>query len=184
MYQHFLFLDFDGVLHLDADTHDDPFNQLDNFCAALRRGDPRQRIGIVISSAWRYTETLDELRGHFPQGIQNRILDMTPDLNDYYRDPAGSRQREIEHWMQANAPQGHWLAIDDRANYFDAGCANLFHVPDWAPPMKPDLQEPFSIMRAVEQYELSEPLRSAQATQNYIALMQQFQRRLIDFLLL
>lgn len=184
MYQYFLFLDFDGVLHLEADTFYDPFNQLVNFCAALRRGDPQQQVGIVISSAWRHTETLDELRAHFPPDIQQRILDVTPDLNDYQGVPTGLRQREIEHWMQAHAPFGHWLAIDDRAYYFDTKCPNLFHMPDWAPQEEIDLREPFSIMQAIALQEMTAPQRDAQATLNYLALMQQFEERLSALLAL
>lgn len=184
MHKHFLFLDFDGVLHLEADTYVDPFNQLVSFCAALRRADPLQQLGIVISSAWRNMETLHELRSHFPPDMQRRILDVTPNFRKHHPALAGLRQREIEHWMRMHAPGGHWLAIDDRANYFDSGCANLFWMPDWAAPVEIDLSEPTSILQAIEQQELSAPQREAQATQNYIELMQQFEERLVSFLAL
>lgn len=184
MYKHFLFLDFDGVLHLDADTYVDPFNQLVSFCAALRRADPRQQIGIVISSAWRNMETLQELRSHFPPDIQRRILDVTPSFRKYHRTMTGIRQREIEHWMRTHAPQGHWLAIDDRANYFDTACKHLFFMPDWSAQVELNLAEPLSFVRAIEQQEMSAPQRDAQATRNYIELMQQFEKRLVAFLAL
>lgn len=184
MHQHFLFLDFDGVLHLEADTYIDPFNQLVSFCAALRRGDPNQQIGIVISSAWRNMETLHELRSHFPPDIQRRILGVTPNFKKHHPALTGVRQREIEHWMQAHAPQGRWLAIDDRANYFDNACPHLFWMPDWAALVEMDLSEPSSVLQALEQQVLSTSQRDAQATQNYIELMQQFEARLVAFLAL
>jgi hypothetical protein len=39
------------------------------------------------------------------------------------------RQREVGMWMHAHAPQGRWLAIDDRAAYFHKDTPNLFLVP-------------------------------------------------------
>ena len=34
-------------------------------------------------------------------------------------------------WMQAHAPHGRWLVIDDRAAYFHKDTPQLFLVPKW-----------------------------------------------------
>ena len=124
-----LFIDFDGVLHLNEDRFDNPFGFMENFCEVVRDVDDRNALSIVISSSWRNTHSLDEMVIHFPMDVALRIIGTTPDLADGDIHMPGTRQREIEAWMAANAPHAPWLAVDDRANGFDLGCSNLFHVP-------------------------------------------------------
>jgi HAD domain in Swiss Army Knife RNA repair proteins len=129
----FLFLDFDGVLHLDSDRFDRPFKLIDHFCAAVRDADHRHEVAIVIASSWRLTHSLDEMVARFPMDIALRIVGVTPDLATADGRMAGLRQREVEAWMADNAPGKQWLAVDDRADNFDPGCPGLFAIP-WADP--------------------------------------------------
>jgi hypothetical protein len=181
MRNHFLFLDFDGVLHSDFDEHEHPFSQVNNFSNALRRADPKQKIDIVISSMWRLSENLDQLRAHFPIDIQERIIGVTPDLNDFERSPNGSRQREIEHWMQEHAPHGHWLAIDDRANYFDPACENLYLVPQFQPDIELDLQVPFSLMQTIEHQEAAVSMWQTEVEDLRVEMWEKLEMRLWTF---
>lgn len=141
-----VFLDFDGVLHPEGGGADIEFMFMDNFCDSVREVDPAGRLAIVVSSMWRFGSSLAELRSHFPADIGRRIVGVTPDLavpapddplpdsdGQWFEQVEGLRQREIELWMVLNVPNDRldcWLAIDDRASYFDRGCERLFLVPD------------------------------------------------------
>jgi hypothetical protein len=184
MQKHILFLDFDGVLHSDFDAYETPFSQVSNFCDAVRRADPNCRIDIVISSMWRLSESLDQLRAHFPTDFHKRIVDITPDLSDFDLSPNGSRQREIELWMHEHARDGHWLAVDDRANYFDPACKNLFLVPDFKLMAAIDLQMPFSLMQTIELQEAALSQWHTEVAQLRVALWKKLELRLLNFAVL
>ncbi|NVO08307.1 MAG: hypothetical protein HXX19_21255 [Rhodoferax sp.] len=137
-----LFLDFDGVLHPESCAERDLFCYLPNFGAALQQVDGLQRLPIVISSLWRHHCTLQQIRAYFPQDLARQIVGVTPYMTDAQAAavqdwaPFGGeqsrschRQREVAMWMGAHAPQGHWLAIDDRAAYFHKNTPHLFLVP-------------------------------------------------------
>lgn len=141
-FDHVLFIDFDGVFHPEGTPPCDEFQFVDGFCEVLRTFDPDGLIPIVVSSMWRFSETIEQLRAHFPSDVSRQIVGVTPDLTpakpihavnawgDGTLAPIrGQRQREIEHWMAENVPGGRWMAIDDRDNLFEADCANLFLVP-------------------------------------------------------
>ena len=121
-----LFLDFDGVAHPELPDADDLFGQLLLIEGVLREF---PSVEIVISSSWRLHHDLADLRSNFSFDIAPRVIDVTP-LPWTDRDgvkPPGRRQREIEAWLEANRPGGvPWLAIDDRPEWFDADCPNLF----------------------------------------------------------
>jgi hypothetical protein len=184
MRKHILFLDFDGVLHSDFEAYENPFTQVEYFCDALRKADPNRKIDIVISSMWRLSEKLDQLRAHFPKDMHERIVDVTPDLSDFELSPNGSRQREIELWMQEHARGGHWLAIDDRVNYFDPGCEHLFLVPEFNPMGIPDLQQPFSLMETIERQESALSLWHTEVAQLRVAMWKKLELHLSDFVAL
>jgi HAD domain in Swiss Army Knife RNA repair proteins len=139
---HVLFLDFDGVLHPEGCAERDHFCYLPNFCEALRVADRNGSMPLVISSLWRHHCTLDQIRANFPQDLKKRIVGVTPYMTDAELQrisdwaPYGGeqsrnchRQREVLMWMNAHAPTGNWLAIDDRAVYFHKDTPNLFLVP-------------------------------------------------------
>ena len=121
-----LFLDFDGVAHPELPDADDLFGQLQLIERVLR---DFPTVEIVISSSWRLHHDLADLRSNFSFDIAPRVIDVTP-LPWTDRDgvkPPGRRQREIEAWLDRERPGGvPWLAIDDRAEWFDKDCPNLF----------------------------------------------------------
>jgi len=132
-----LFLDFDGVLHPSDAPSGAMFCHLPAFEVVLR---DHPSWDIVLSTDWRITQLLDDLKAPFSPDIAARIIGVTPDLSLPF-DAAGARQREIEHWMAMNRPGAHWLAIDDRIEGFSEHCGQLFLVWrsfDYAPGLTPD----------------------------------------------
>src|SRR5262245_3331450 len=85
---------------------------------------------VVISSAWRQEHDLEWLRALFSARLRDRIVGVSPTLNEGY-DPGG-RQREIEAFVRAADPKDgeiSWVALDDAAFYFDESCPHLLVVP-------------------------------------------------------
>ena len=115
-----LFEDFDGVLHPESGDPDMHFCFMPNFCEAFEAAEQDASVHIVISSLWRVSSPIEELAQHFPERLRNRVVGVTPDLDIAFESPIGSRQNEIEAWMAQHAPNGQWLAIDDRLG----GCAS------------------------------------------------------------
>lgn len=137
-----LFLDIDGVLHPDGPGDYADFSCLPRFCDVLRAADPAGVVPIVISSAWRHTQRLEDIKRNFPTDISLQIVGVTPDLleisdawmiADAHCHGASvstyKRQSEIMTWIGRNAPGGRWLALDDRASGFEGHCRQLFLVP-------------------------------------------------------
>ncbi|MBB4867156.1 hypothetical protein HNP46_006067 [Pseudomonas nitritireducens] len=101
-----LFLDFDGVVHKRRDGPE--FCYVPRLAAVLR---DFPAVEVVISSSWRDTLTLDEMRAKFPEDLRLRIIGATPRLN-------GSRSTEIKTWVKSNRPGAAWLALDDELRRF------------------------------------------------------------------
>ena len=49
----------------------------------LRAADPSGVVPIVMSSAWRHTQRLEEIKRNFPKDISRRIVGVTPDLLEF-----------------------------------------------------------------------------------------------------
>lgn len=118
-----LFLDFDGVLH--------PFDRAKGTLVLLPHFERVMRdfaaVDIVISSAWRESSTLDELRSFFSTEIRKQIIDVTPVLD--YLGHRYVREAEITTWLRdAGREYEPWVAIDDSELFFSPGCANLLLV--------------------------------------------------------
>ncbi|QDL36465.1 HAD domain-containing protein [Rhodoferax sediminis] len=124
-----VFLDFDGVTHPEPCEVDALFGRLPLIEEVLREFDATR---IVISSSWREVHPLGELLEFFSKDLAERVIDVTPGLErlDNGWLPGQSRrferQRECEHWMRQNRPwDTPWLAIDDRAHWFEPQCRHL-----------------------------------------------------------
>ncbi len=122
-----LFLDFDGVLHPEPCYAD---AQL--FCRLpllenLLRGFPD--VDVVISSTWRETRTIDELRARFSADIGRRIIGVTPkwlDLPELFEIIGYQRHTEVEGWIrQSGKPWEKWVALDDKPWLFKPFLSNL-----------------------------------------------------------
>jgi len=137
-----LFLDFDGVLHPQDCPAQEMFCFMGNFVDAMRIIDPEHRMPIVISSMWRHRVSVDGLRSRFPGDIASQIVGATPyktlaeveaitDWTIYggIESKKRHRQREVMQWMNEFAPDGDWIAIDDRPQYFHRNEPRLFVVP-------------------------------------------------------
>lgn len=140
-----IFLDFDGVLHpAVAGSH--RFIHVKALEAVIREPIEQGHLRIVISSDWRKTSTLSELRVRFSSDVASAIIGTTPVFNDPGLDSLrtaesqsvagyeprnqhlGIRQREIMQWRAHNAPDSTWVALDDNPELFTPLCENLIHV--------------------------------------------------------
>jgi hypothetical protein len=116
-----LFLDFDGVLHLEGEGRL-PSDGTD-FCflpslEALLREFPHVRI--VISSSWRERLTFEALAAPFAEDIHPRILGVTPPRGAGSAHAFAHREGEILAWRQAHgALDEPWVALDDAEWQFD-----------------------------------------------------------------
>lgn len=111
-----LFLDIDGVLHPLMPRRDRPQSEAGQLSYLPRLAKVLSQypeVQIVISSTWRVTRTLDQLRVLFPEDLQHRVVGVTPVL-DEARYPGG-REIEALAWLDAHAPGEEWVALDDCA---------------------------------------------------------------------
>lgn len=104
-----LFLDFDGVLHSIQAEEGEGFQHIPALEAVLR---DHPSVNIVISSSWRYHESLEQLRLRFSDDIAKRIIDVTPTLEPTWQQFA--RFLEISAWLEKNDYFGDWIALDDQ----------------------------------------------------------------------
>lgn len=118
MHRFILFLDFDGVLHPGTSG---TFRHAPLLATYL---DAYPFVRIVISSNWRFSESVDELKGWFAPSMASRIIGATPILAG---GAEGSRQQEIEHWL-AEHPTQLWRALDDDATLFSPTCPWLIRT--------------------------------------------------------
>lgn len=100
-----LMLDFDGVLH--------PAQSGTLLYAPLLEAWLRMHptVDVVISSNWRDTHTLDELRNRFAPDLQARIIGTTPSATTGYRE---DEILELVHKYRIT----RWAALDDRPDEF------------------------------------------------------------------
>ena len=111
-----LFLDFDGVLHpTGVDDLKQPFCRLPLLEAMLR--EPRYAaVEIVVSSTWREVYSLPRLRSVFAPDMRNRVVDITPTLDDY--DGPYARCLEIKAWLALHPEVERYVALDDMVSGF------------------------------------------------------------------
>lgn len=139
-----LFLDIDGVLH--PEQHGGAtLTALPLLWHILHA---RPNTQVVISSPWRETRSLAELRALLTVGggedLAERIIDVTPvipkDPKEHYR------HREIEclAWLAANESRWPvaqrpvpWLALDDMMYWFSIPWWNL-HLCDYRTGLTPE----------------------------------------------
>lgn len=100
-----IFLDFDGVLHPYTRG---TFVHLDHFHRLL---DHYPSAKVVISSSWRTSLSLPELRAIFDAEYQHRVIGVTPEL------PGQSRELEIKAYL-AKYPATQYVALDDEPDRF------------------------------------------------------------------
>jgi hypothetical protein len=111
-----LFLDFDGVLHPTHFAGEDPFNRVYLLKDSLTSSD----LGIVISSSWRFTHSIEKLQKILPGSISNLIIGTTgaPVVG------AHPRFKEIQAYLH-NSGALDWRALDDSYWEFPTPCPEL-----------------------------------------------------------
>lgn len=121
-----LFLDFDGVLHPLSDFQGStpspylgPYFIYTPILIDLLRP-YLDNMDIVISSAWGYSYSLNEMKDFLPKTWADRVVDAVyphlPYIDDYrYKTGCATRWAEIA-WYREHIRHDigeHWLAIDD-----------------------------------------------------------------------
>lgn len=115
-----LFLDFDGVLHPHEHYRQQHFSSLPRLETLLR---DYPGVNVVVTSSWRESFDLCELRQFFSEEIAPRIIGVTPYIDD--RKPF-RRYREIQQFLAQHAGlQTPWLALDDMAFHYPQPCPQL-----------------------------------------------------------
>ncbi|MBK3779963.1 hypothetical protein G3A43_06820 [Paraburkholderia aspalathi] len=113
---HWVFVDFDGVLHPGLAGTLCYVSRLEAFLIA------NPGVGVVLSTSWRQHYSLDELRMMFPVSIRARIVAVTPVLPEGTR---AQRYAEIQEWLRRFGAGRPWAALDDDASLFPAWCDEL-----------------------------------------------------------
>lgn len=123
-----LFLDFDGVLHPEPSYQNDELFCRRPLFESVMRDFPK--VEIVISSTWRESRTIDQLRALFSEDIGARIVGVTPQWKDLPElvSVIGQYPRhvEIEGWLRQHQRVWEaWVALDDRPYWFKPFLPNL-----------------------------------------------------------
>lgn len=113
MFDKVIFLDIDGVMNSVTTPFGDR-RRLSTFLdpsnvAVLNQIVRATGAVVVVTSTWRLTMSIEQLRGHFEDaGCVAEIVDVTPDLDAYRRD------REVRAWLAAQRePPRRWVILDD-----------------------------------------------------------------------
>ena len=121
-----VFLDFDGVLHPDPCRDEQLFEQAPRLVRALEEF---PEASVVLSTSWRTFLGFKQLVTPLDEELQRRVIGVTPRFNDFSAAPAlvpYRRQAECVQWLAENGmDDAAWLALDDRASWFEPYCENL-----------------------------------------------------------
>lgn len=122
-----LFLDIDGVLHPEpCFDKTQLFSCLPRLEAVLR---DFPEVQIVISSTWRESRSLSELKTFFSPDIAARVIGVTPlwrDIPSIVEVIGYQRHAEIEAWIRnSEMPWQKWIVIDDKSYLFKPFLPNL-----------------------------------------------------------
>lgn len=131
-----LFLDFDGVLHSDWDRGPIQFQRMPLITELLRG---LSHVNVVLTTSWRETVPIEQLRLHFAEDLRHRVIGTTPVMDteaaETFPHPLSkaSRQAECEAWMWITGrwtakSKPAWVAVDDRKWWFVVDCPWLVHI--------------------------------------------------------
>ena len=95
-----LMLDFDGVLHPYQSGSLEHLPRLEEWLRAT------PLVDVVISSSWRESHSLDQLKQYFSPDLRDRVIGTTPLIY------GAKRLAEINCLVQVYRIR-HWVAIDD-----------------------------------------------------------------------
>lgn len=111
-----IYLDFDGVLHPSTPGE----NALFSKAYLLEPIVENSNASIVISSSWRFTHTLENLKAKLPSFLASRVIDTTghPIIGKHAR-----YQEVSSHAYKNNFSR--WRALDDSYWEFPSNCKEL-----------------------------------------------------------
>jgi HAD domain in Swiss Army Knife RNA repair proteins len=112
-----LFLDFDGVLHPTTPGLDPFFVKAPLLDQAL----VGFQIPIVISSSWRFFQSLDRLKTNLPKGLREKVVGVTGSALT----GKNPRHNEILNYLKLNPQYSDWIALDDSYWEFPSNCLQL-----------------------------------------------------------
>lgn len=112
-----LFLDFDGVLHPSSPGIDPLFSK----ALLLEQAIKDIEIPIVISSSWRFTHSLVDLKEKLPKEVARKVVDVTGGAF-VGKHP---RYHEIQSYLNLNKEYVDWRALDDSYWEFPSNCRQL-----------------------------------------------------------
>lgn len=130
-----LFLDFDGVTHpYSAIKAPERMFEAAPLIEAVLREHPE--VEVVLSTSWRESYPLDELRYLFSIDIAERVIGITPIYSGDRQFPmlpfersTHTRHAECQIWLHENRSLDHpWIVIDDMAKWFDEDLPNLLQT--------------------------------------------------------
>lgn len=133
-----LFLDVDGVLHPLLAHERKPLSCLPRLATVLR---DFPEVQVVITSTWRLTRSLEDLRAIFPADLRGRVIGATAAPG--YEPCPGARQYEALAWLDDYDQAAQWIALDDYApHYFSSSRLVLCdHTTGFAEPEEQQLRE-------------------------------------------
>ncbi|CAN7596311.1 HAD domain-containing protein [Acidovorax delafieldii] len=125
-----LFLDFDGVLHLEFCHESRHFSYLPFFEQVLRS---TADVDVVVRSTWRQQCSLDQLRSRFSTDVAHRVIGVTPGYKELVDAPDSllgyEREAECHAWLRTrDRAVFPWLAVDDRPWLYRPFSRSLFLV--------------------------------------------------------
>lgn len=108
-----LFLDVDGVLHPLLGHERQPLSCLPRLANVLQ---DFPEVLIVVSSTWRLTRSLEDMRAIFPVDLRDRVIGATAVPG--YEPRPGARQYEALTWLDGYDQAAQWVALDDYAPHY------------------------------------------------------------------
>ena len=112
-----VYLDFDGVLHPSTPIDLSLFSR----ATLLEPVFENSKCSIVISSSWRFTHSLDNLRKKLPSFLAQRVVDTTgPAIIGKH-----ARYQEITAHAYSQNDVIAWRALDDSYWEFPSNCQEL-----------------------------------------------------------
>jgi hypothetical protein len=123
-YKCILFLDFDGVLHGFKNGHSGLLQHVIRIERILR---DNPEICIVISTSWRFNQTMETMVGYFAEDVRHRFVGVTPEVQEKWPPYVKhERFKECQKFMEDNGYTGAWGAIDDSKSLFPEGHENVY----------------------------------------------------------
>lgn len=116
-----IYLDFDGVLHPSTTAGKALFCRASLLEAVFDNPTDSLAVGIVISSSWRFTQSIKSLKAKLPSFLAQRVIDVTgPAVIGKH-----ARYQEIIAHTRLNNEIVTWRALDDSYWEFPNHCPEL-----------------------------------------------------------